>query len=75
MSQSNDPTYVHSSDEELLRESVGEKCHLMFACPGMMVEFDPEEAAMLGAFRETALSEKQVRASASDEYPYGKDKA
>lgn len=52
--------YQHPTDAELLEQTTNEKIAAISAVPGFEVEFDPEEADLAGAFRETALSEEDA---------------
>ena len=49
--------YQRPTDTELLEQTTNEKLAAISQVPGFDVEFDPEEAELAGAFRETALSE------------------
>ena len=52
--------YTRPTDEENLRETTREKLAQMSSAPGMVVEFDPEEADLAGAFEEDALSDEDA---------------
>lgn len=52
--------YQRPTDRELLEQTTDEKLAAISSVPGFAVEFDPEEADLAGAFRETALSEEDA---------------
>lgn len=52
--------YTRPTDEENLSESTNEKLRAMSENPGLIVEFDPEQAELAGAFREDAMSEEDA---------------
>lgn len=60
MSQEIQHDYERPSDRELLEQTTNEKLAAISEVPGFEVEFDPEEAELAGAFRETALSEEDA---------------
>lgn len=51
--------YQYPDESTARKESLDEKCAEMDV-PGHMVEFDPDEAELCGAFREDALSEEDA---------------
>ena len=57
MTQEIQHNYQRPTDTELLEQTTNEKLAAISQVPGFDVEFDPEEAELAGAFRETALSE------------------
>lgn len=56
----NDQIPPRLTDEEVLRETVKEKLQLASDVPGLVVEFDPEEAELAGAFVEDALTDEDA---------------
>ena len=64
-----DFSYVRPTDEEALQETLKEKGENL-SLPGCVVEFDPEEADLCGAFEETALSEEDALEAAQDVVSY-----
>lgn len=52
--------YVRPTDEENLDESTNEKLRAISENPGLIVEFDPEQAELAGAFPEDAMSEEDA---------------
>lgn len=60
MSQEIQHDYQRPTDRELLEQTTDEKLAAISSVPGFDVEFDPEEAELAGAFRETALSEEDA---------------
>lgn len=52
--------YIRPTDEENLSESTNEKLRAMSENPGLIVEFDPEQAELAGAFREDAMNEEDA---------------
>ncbi|AMD93383.1 hypothetical protein [Desulfomicrobium orale] len=62
MCEKNNPdySYVRPTDEENLSESTNEKLAAISENPGLIVEFDPEQAELAGAFREDAMSEEDA---------------
>lgn len=61
--------YIRPTDTENLNETTDEKLALISRVPGMVMEFDPEEAELAGAFREDAMSEEDALEAMFDEYP------
>ena len=57
--------YQRPDEATALRETVEEKCAELDV-PGHVVEFDPEEAEMCGAFFEDALDEKDALEASQD---------
>ena len=57
--------YQRPDDETAAREALDEKCQEMNV-PGHIVEFDPEEARLCGAFLEDALDEETALAATQD---------
>lgn len=57
--------------DEVRREVLESKCRLLSEVPGLVVEFDPHEAEMAGAFQETALSHEDAYDAVYDEDPLG----
>lgn len=55
-----DYSYVRPTDEENLSESTNEKLTAISENPGLIVEFDPEQAELAGAFEEDALNEEDA---------------
>lgn len=55
-----DYSYVRPTDEENLSESTNEKLAAISENPGLIVEFDPEQAELAGAFEEDALNEEDA---------------
>lgn len=64
-----DFSYVRPTDEEVLRETLKVKGEHLNV-PGCVVEFDPEEADLCGAFTETGLSEEDALEAAQDVISY-----
>mgnify|MGYP007123244478 FL=1 len=60
MAQEIQHNYQRPTDRELLEQTTNEKLAAISEVPGFDVEFDPEEAELAGAFRETALSEEDA---------------
>lgn len=60
MSQELQHDYERPSDRELLEQATNAKLAAISEVPGFETEFDPEEAELAGAFRETALSEEDA---------------
>lgn len=60
MTQEIQHNYQRPTDRELLEQTTNEKLAAISDVPGFDVEFDPEEAELAGAFRETALSEEDA---------------
>ncbi len=58
--------YQRPDDNTALREAVEEKCAKLDV-PGLVVEFDPEEVEMCGAFFEDALGEEHALEAAQDQ--------
>lgn len=58
--------YVRPTDKALLDETTNLKIAVMSEAPGLPVEFDKEEAAWAGAFREDALSQEDAQNAALD---------
>ena len=57
MTQEIQHNYQRPTDTELLEQTTNKKLTTTNQVPDIDVEFDPEEAELAGAFRETALSE------------------
>ena len=58
--------YQCPDEATALREGVEEKCAELDV-PGLVVEFDPEEAEMCGAFFEDALGEEDALVAIQDQ--------
>lgn len=65
----NEMTYTRPTDKESLSETTNEKLSLISQVPGVVTEFDPEEAELAGAFREDALSAEDAEEAVFDEDP------